>query len=342
MNLLVTGGMGFIGSNFIRYLYNKYPAYSIVNFDALTYAGNTENLVDIEESEAGMAKRYRFVRGDIADAVAIQRVIEDEQPNAIINFAAESHVDRSIVDASRFIHSNIFGVYVLLDVAKKHNIMLVHISTDEVYGDVPEGYSFEESPMRPSNPYAASKASSDLLVQAYMRTHNVPAIILRGSNNFGPYQYPEKLIPLAISNLSEGRKVPIHGSGLQVRAWLHVNDFCSAIDAALHRAAPGSVYNVAGHPDTNLTIVKTVSAYLNAPFEDALEHVPDRPGADMRYAPSARKIKNELGWRPKRRVAEALPDLVAWYRENSSWWKKVKEKRSFLDHYEKQRLGKYT
>lgn len=342
MKLLVTGGMGFIGSNFIRYVYNTYPTYTIINFDALTYAGNAENLGDIEGLETGNAQRYRFVQGDIADTDEARRVVENEQPDVIVNFAAESHVDRSIVDSSRFMRSNILGVHVLLELSKKHDITLVHISTDEVYGDVSQGFSSEESPMRPSSPYAASKASADLLVQAYSRTYKTRAIIMRGSNNFGPYQYPEKLIPLAITNISEGGKVPVHGSGLHVRAWLHVNDFCSAIDSALHQASPGAIYNVAGHADTNLNVIRTISEYLGVPLDDAIEHVPDRPGADMRYAPSARKIKSELGWRPKRRIAEALPDLVLWYRENSLWWRKVKEKHSFLDHYEKQRLGKYS
>lgn len=342
MKLLVTGGAGFIGSNFVRYLYNRYPAYSIVNLDALTYAGNRENLEDLEHSDTDGKRRYRFVHGDIADTKAVHNVVDDEHFDAIVNFAAESHVDRSIVDSEQFIRSNIFGVHTLLEAARRRSIKFVQISTDEIYGDVSDGRSSEENPMRPSNPYAASKAGADLLVQSYWRTHRTPVLILRGSNNFGPYQYPEKLIPLAITNLSEHKKIPLHGSGLQVRAWLHVDDYCSAIDIALHHARPGSIYNVAGHAHTNLDVMALIAGYFQVPLGEAVEHVPDRPGADMRYAPSARAIKSELGWRPKRRIAEALPDLVRWYRENARWWRKVKEKRSFLDHYEKQRSARYT
>lgn len=346
MTILVTGGAGFIGSNFIRYMYHKYPRYRIVNFDALTYAGNPDNLRDIEAEEAARTinsgmPRYRFVKGDITEEQAVRNVITEEEPDVIINFAAESHVDRSFYGPAAFIHSNVVGANIVLELAREFNISFIQISTDEIYGDVLEGYSSEESPIRPSNPYAASKAAADLLVQSYIRSHKVPAIIIRGSNNFGPYQYPEKLIPLAITNIFEEKKVPIHGTGEHVRTWVHVLDFVEGVDLILHQGKVGEVYNIAGHELANIELLRTIADEIGVKHHEVFEHVSDRPGADFRYAPHAGKIERELGWKPKRHIKESIPELVAWYRENEAWWKKIKEKAVFRDHYEKQRKAKY-
>lgn len=344
MKLLVTGGMGFMGSNLVRHVYNKYPSYRLLNFDMLTYAGNTDNLEDIELAESrkeDKERRYTFVQGDIADADAVYEAVRDFAPDVILNFAAESHVDRSLVNADTFVRSNVVGAHRLLDLSRKLGIRFIQISTDEVYGDVPEGYSNEESPLRPSNPYAASKAAADLLTQTYWKTYRAPVLVVRGSNNFGPYQYPEKLIPLAITNIFEKKKVPIHGSGSHVRTWLHVDDFVEGVDLILHKGEVGSVHNLAGHEDTNLNVLKKIAGFLGSSPEESFEFVNDRPGADMRYAPSAGKIKNELGWRPRRNIEEALPDLVSWYRTNEAWWRKVKQRSEFVEHYERQSRARY-
>lgn len=344
MKLLVTGGMGFMGSNFIRHICNTYPSYRIVNFDALTYAGNPDNLEDLEAAEFASPprqRRYAFVRGDIADREALAAAVERESPDAIVNFAAESHVDRSLVDAGAFMRSNVIGVYNLLELAKKYNIKFLQISTDEIYGDVPRGVSTEESPLVPTNPYAASKAAADLLVQSYWRTHKTPVLTVRGSNNFGPYQYPEKIIPLAITNMLEGGKVPVHGTVDHVRTWIHVTDFANGVDRVLHEAQPGSIYNIAGREQSKMSILRTIAGHFGLSDDRAFEYVPDRLGPDYRYAPHAGKIERELGWKPKRRLEEALPDLIEWYKTNVHWWRKLKEKSSFLEHYEKQRLARY-
>lgn len=343
MKLFITGGMGFIGSNFIRRMYERYPGYTIINFDALTYAGNEDNLADIEvlESKKGTSRRYHFVKGDITKPEELDAAILPHTPDAIINFAAESHVDRSFVAAAAFINTNVVGVHYLLELSRKKNTPFIQISTDEVYGDTPEGYSTEESPLRPSNPYAASKAAADLLVLSYIRSHNTPAKIIRGSNNFGPYQYPEKLIPLAITNILEGKKVPIHGNGTHVRTWLHTDDFADAIDLILHRAAQGSVYNVAGTEATNILLLRRVAEVLGKNYDDFFEHVGDRPGADFRYAPNADKLYQDFGWKPAHPIEKSFGELVAWYQNHEEWWHKIKEKREFLDHYEKQRHAKY-
>src|SRR3989338_6385839 len=335
MKILVTGGMGFIGSNFIRQMFFRHPSYSILNYDALTYAGNPDNLIDVEESDNG-AGRYSFFKGDIVDADTLEKTVQSFQPDVIVNFAAESHVDRSLADSAEFINSNIVGAHKLFEISRKHNIKLVHISTDEVYGDVPEGYSSEESPIRPSNPYAASKAAADLLAQTYIRSHNAPILIVRGSNNYGPYQYPEKLIPLAITNILEGNKIPIHGNGKHIRTWIHVDDFSRGIDAVLHEGAIGSIYNISGHEQSNLELLRKIATHLEVSHDDFFEHVGDRPGADVRYAPISNKITQDLGWKPAHHIDEQITELVAWYKDNSEWWKKVKERKEFTDHYEKQ------
>lgn len=344
-NVLICGGSGFIGSNFIRYFYNKYSDYRIFNLDLLTYAGNTENLSDIERLEArhdSSERRYQFVRGDICDGNLLADIFEKHKFDLVINFAAESHVDRSLVNAFDFVRTNIEGVRSLIEAARKHRTArFIQISTDEIYGSVTDGFSTEEAPLRPSNPYSASKAGADLLVQAYIKTHGVSAVIIRGSNNFGPYQYPEKLIPLAISNIIEGKKIPVHGSGLHVRSWLHVADFCSAIDLIAHKAADYSVYNVSGEQKTNLQILELLTPHFKGGIEHHKEHINDRPGADIRYAPDSNKLKNDLGWRPKHNLEDSMAKVVRWYADNQDWWQKIKSKKEFLDHYSKQSRAEY-
>lgn len=344
-NVLICGGSGFIGSNFVRYFYDKYPEYQIFNLDLLTYAGNIENLSDIERLEAkqdSSAKRFRFIRGDICDSNLLSDIFGKYKFDLVINFAAESHVDRSFVNAFDFVRTNIEGVRSLIEATRKYQTArFIQISTDEIYGSVTDGFSTEEAPLRPSNPYAASKAGADLLVQAYIRSHKVHAIIIRGSNNFGPYQYPEKLIPLAISNVIEGKKIPVHGSGLHIRSWLHVADFCSAIDLIAHRAADYSIYNVSGEQKTNLQILELLSPHFREGIEQNKEHINDRPGADIRYAPDSSKLKNDLGWQPKHDLEGSAAELVRWYADNQNWWRKIKSKKEFLDHYSKQSRAEY-
>lgn len=342
-NILVTGGAGFIGSNFIRYIYHKYPEYRIFNYDLLTYAGNLENLLDIKKLEKFRTKkRYFFIQGDICDEKKLDALFKKHKFDLVVNFAAESHVDRSIISSQNFIRVNVMGVHILIDLAKKyHTKRFVHISTDEIYGDVGYGDSHEESALKPSNPYAASKAAADFLVQSYMRTHRLPAIIMRGSNNFGFYQYPEKLIPLAITNLLANKSISIHGGGEHVRRWLHVEDFSSAIDLAMHKAPDFSIYNVAGNPKKNIEIIKKICQILGKDFKVYAQFVSDRPGADFRYAPAASKLEKDLGWKQKNNIDDALADIVQWYINNPAWWQKIKVKKEFLDHYRKQSLAKY-
>ncbi len=344
-NILVTGGCGFIGSNFIRYLYHKYPGYRIFNLDLLTYAGNQDNLLDIEHLECGLdssQKRYNFLYGNICDVRFLDIIFQRHNFDMVINFAAETHVDRSIVDMNDFINTNIGGVRCLTEAVRKYNVpRFVHISTDEIYGDVASGYSNEDSPLRPSNPYSSSKAAADLIVQSFIRTHRVPAIIVRGSNNYGPYQYPEKLIPLAISNLVEGKRIPIHGEGKHVRSWLHVEDFCGAIDTIAHKSPDHEIYNVSGEERTNVEILDNIAKKLGVRLEDYKEHVNDRPGADTRYAVDASKLVNTLGWVRSHILENDLGDVVDWYLKNQDWWRKIKMKREYLDHYERQSKAKW-
>lgn len=343
--ILISGGAGFIGSNFIHYLYNKYPNYTLLNLDSLTYAGNLDNVSDIEKTELSKnssKRQYTFIKGDICSPILVGRVFRDFKPDVVINFAAESHVDRSIVDSRYFFRTNVIGVHNLVDRVIEFRIpKFIQISTDEIYGEVLEGESDEMACFRPSNPYAASKASADLLVQSYIRTYKLPALIVRGSNNFGPYQYPEKLIPLAITNLLENKKIPVHGNGKQKRRWLHVNDFCEAIDIAMHRGKDFSIYNVAGIEMSNIDVVKKICKALKMDYNHAIDFIPDRPGRDMRYAPNAAKIEQELGWTLKTRVLENIPTLVKWYTDNMKWWKKIKSKKEFRIRYTKQRKSEY-
>jgi len=340
--ILVTGGAGFIGSNFIRYMYKKYPKYEFYNLDSLTYAGNLKNLADIEIIEKqNNKKRYFFIKEDICNAKGLEQIFKKYDFDVVVNFAAESHVDRSLVDSFAFIKTNVLGTHILLNLAHKFRIRFVHISTDEVYGDVPEGYSTEESPMRPSNPYAASKAGADHLVQSYMRSHKTKAVIVRGSNNFGPYQYPEKLIPLIITNLLEGYKIPVHGDGEQVRTWIHTEDFCEGIDMVLHKAPNFSIYNISGVEEKNIEIIQKICNILKKDFKNSCKYVKDRPGADIRYAPNSSKLIKELGWKPKFSIHNSLVDIVEWYIKNENWWKDIKRKKEFIEHYEKQKRAKY-
>ena len=344
-NILVTGGAGFIGSNFVRYIYNKYTAYKIFNLDLLTYAGNPDNLKDIVKRESVKSKkdrRYFFIKGDIGDEKLLDKLFSKHKFDLVVNFAAESHVDRSIASSQGFSRVNMLAVHILIDVAKKYKTpRFVQISTDEIYGDVGKGQSHELSSFRPSNPYAATKAAADFLVQSYIRTHKFPAIILRGSNNYGLFQYPEKLIPLTITNLLENRLVPLHGSGRHIRKWLHVLDFCSAIDLAMHQAKDFSVYNVAGEPRSNREIVERICKILGKDFKTHIRRVADRPGADLRYAPAASKIERQLKWKAKRNIDSALREIVRWYKFNFRWWKKIKKKKEFLSQYKKQSRGLY-
>jgi dTDP-glucose 4,6-dehydratase len=315
VRVLVTGGAGFIGSNFVRHLLLARRDVDIINFDSLTYAGNPESLADIADNP-----RYKFVRGDITDKKAVHAIFE-EHLDAVVNFAAETHVDRSIEDASPFLRTNILGVQCLLDAAKQFKLSkFVQISTDEVYGSAPAGGSFtEETILDPRSPYAASKASADHLVSAYANTYGLPAVVLRCTNNYGPYQFPEKLIPLIIANAREDKTLPIYGDGMQERDWLFVEDYCRAIAVALEKAAPGSIYNVsAGTPQPNLKIVRTILKHLGKP-ESLMQYVKDRPGHDRRYALDSSKLQRELGWSPIVPFEEGIRRTIDWYQSNTAW-----------------------
>mgnify|MGYP001613300428 CR=1 FL=1 len=331
-----------MGSNFIHYIYNKYPDYIIYNLDILTYAGNIDNLRLANLKDIEGSKRYFFIKGDICDPKLVSRLFKKHNFDVVVNFAAESHVDRSIFNDHHFFRTNLGGVHNLIALVRKYAIpRFIQISTDEIYGDVPRGVSTEFSPIRPSNPYAASKAAADVVVQSYMRTHRLPLLIGRGSNNFGPYQYPEKLIPLTITNLLEDKPIPIHGDGQQVRRWIHVEDFCRAVDLIMHKGKDLSIYNVAGVETSNLEIVKGVAKALNKNGKDFLYFINDRPGGDRRYAPDAAKIKKELGWDIKYPIQKHLVDVVSWYLNNEKWWRKVKNKKAYKTYYEKQLRSEY-
>lgn len=322
MKILVTGGCGFIGSNFIRHMLKKYPDYFIVNLDALTYAGNRENLKDIKES-----KKYTFVKGDIADIGLLDNLLSDKI-DWVVHFAAESHVDRSIMDAEPFLRTNVIGTYKLLEAARNARVKkVIHISTDEVYGALGEEGKFTEgSPLMPNSPYSASKASGDMLVRACNETFGFPAIIVRPSNNYGPYQFPEKLIPLMITNLFEGREIPVYGKGKNVRDWLFVEDNCRAIDVVLHKGKGGEIYNVGGDSEArNIEVVKKVLNILGKD-ESAITYVKDRPGHDYRYALDNSKIGRELGWRPSVDIDAGLEKTISWYRDNEWWWRPLKNR----------------
>lgn len=322
MKLLLTGGAGFIGSNLIHYLLRKHPDWYIVNLDKLTYAGNLENLKTVEDNP-----RYRFVRGDIADRELVDRLFKEEKFDAVANLAAESHVDRSILDPSPFIETNIKGTQVLLEAARQHGVRIfLQVSTDEVYGSLEPGDPpfTEDSPLKPNSPYSASKAAADLLCRAYFRTYGVPVVITRCSNNYGPYQFPEKFMPVCITNALEGKPIPIYGDGLNVRDWIHVEDHCRALDLVLQKGRPGEVYNIgADNEHTNLEIVKIILKLMGQP-ESLITFVQDRPGHDRRYAIDASKIRQELNWTPAREFISSLKELIHWYTTNTTWWERVK------------------
>jgi dTDP-glucose 4,6-dehydratase len=330
LRLLITGGAGFIGSNFIRYILQEHPDWEVVNLDKLTYAGNLENLKDVKNDS-----RYRFIHGDIADRELIDKLFS-QGFDVVVNFAAESHVDRSILDASPFIRTNVQGPQVLLEGARQHRVKLfVQVSTDEVYGSLGATGKFnEESPLHPSSPYSSSKAAADLLCQAYQRTYGLPVIISRCSNNYGPFQFPEKLIPLATTNALEGKPIPIYGDGLNVRDWIHVEDHCCALDMAIQRGKQGEIYNIgADNERTNLEMVRRLLDIVQKPHS-LITFVSDRPGHDRRYALDTTKIHQELGWEPRHSFEEGLKRTVEWYIENESWWRRIKSG-EYLEYYRK-------
>lgn len=337
MKVLVTGGAGFIGSNFMLYMIEKYPAYTFINVDALTYAGNLENLRSIEKHP-----NYRFVKADIADRQALEPLFT-EGLDAVINFAAESHVDRSILQPDIFVRTNVLGTQTLLDLAKQHNVgKFVQVSTDEVYGTLGEtGLFTEETPLQPNSPYSASKAGADMLVRAYHETFGLHVNITRCSNNYGPYQFPEKLIPLMIQNALQDKQLPVYGDGLNVRDWLYVEDHCSAIDLVLHQGRSGEVYNVGGRNErSNIQVVKTILQELGKP-ESLIAYVQDRLGHDRRYAIDADKIRSELGWQPKHDYESGIRETIRWYLANQAWMEQVVSGayQQYYDVQYKDRLG---
>lgn len=328
MNILVTGGAGFIGSNFIFYMLEKHPDYRIVCLDSLTYAGNLSTLAPVMDNP-----NFRFVKGDITDRETVYKLFEEEEAaghkfDVIVNFAAESHVDRSIEDPDVFLRTNYMGTAVMLDAARKYGVSRYHqVSTDEVYGDLPldrpDLFFTEETPIHTSSPYSASKAAADLLVRAYHRTYGLPVTISSCSNNYGPYQFPEKLIPLMIANVLAGKPLPVYGEGLNVRDWLYVEDHCKAIDLILQGGRVGETYNIGGHNEMkNIDIVKLILAELGG-SEDLITYVTDRKGHDMRYAIDPTKIHNELGWLPETMFAEGIKKTIKWYLDNKKWWEEI-------------------
>jgi dTDP-glucose 4,6-dehydratase len=320
MKLLVTGGAGFIGSNFIHYLIDKYPNYHILNYDKLTYAGNLENLASIQET-----KNYVFIKGDILNQELLEYVVNTYEVDLIVNFAAESHVDRSIRNSSEFVTTNILGTQTLLDVARNHSLRYIQISTDEVYGSLgPTGYFTEDTPLSPNSPYSASKASADFLVRSYHETFGLNTNITRCSNNYGPFQYPEKLIPLMIINSIKGKPLPVYGDGQNIRDWLHVKDHCSAIDLVIHKGKPGEVYNIGGNNEkTNIQIVELIVEILGV-SKELIKFVQDRLGHDYRYAIDLTKIQNELGWKPSYSFENGIKETISWYQSHQDWWEKLK------------------
>ncbi len=326
MRFLVTGGAGFIGSNFIRHVLRSHPDDHVVNLDKLTYAGNLANLADVADDA-----RYRFVQGDVCDGKLVREVAQGV--DAVVNFAAESHVDRSLVEPDAFLRTDVFGVFTLLEAVRELKIgRLLHISTDEVYGSVERGSSRETDPLRPSNPYSASKAGGDLLALAYWHTHRVPVVITRSSNNFGPYQYPEKVVPLFITNALEDRPLPLYGDGRNVRDWLYVLDNCQGIDLVLRKGSDGQVYNIGGgHEVENVVLTRQILRLTGKP-ETLIQPVKDRPGHDRRYSLDSTKLR-QLGWVPRHRFDAALAETVAWYREHEAWWRPIKSG-EFRKYYE--------
>ena len=323
MTIIVTGGAGFIGSNFIFHMLSAHPGWRIVCLDKLTYAGNLSTLAPVMDK-----LDFRFVRADICDRAAVDRLFAEEKPDIVVNFAAESHVDRSIEDPGIFLQTNILGTQVLMDACRKHGVKRFHqVSTDEVYGDLPldrpDLLFTEETPIHTSSPYSASKASADLLVMAYHRTYGLPVTVSRCSNNYGPYQFPEKLIPLMIANALNDKPLPVYGEGLNVRDWLYVEDHCRAIDLILQNGKTGEIYNIGGHNEVrNIDIVRLICKELGKP-ESLITHVTDRKGHDMRYAIDPTKIHTELGWLPETKFADGIVKTIHWYLTNRPWWEEI-------------------
>ncbi len=329
-NILITGGAGFIGSNFVRQLLAQHPTYTAIVYDKLTYAGRVENLLDVDDDP-----RYHFVHGDICDAAEVERAMRKYQIDAVVNFAAESHVDRSIINADAFVKTDVYGTYVLLEAAKTFKVERYHqVSTDEVYGDVPVGFSKESDPFAPNSPYSASKASAELLIRSYFVTYQLPVVITRGSNTFGLYQYPEKLLSLFITNAIDDQPLPVYGDGMQVRDWLHVSDHCKGIDLVLHRGTLGEAYNIGGENEQhNIDVIRMMLEILGKP-ESLVRRVVDRPGHDKRYALDTAKLR-ALGWAPRGDFESALRETVEWYLKNEWWWRKIKSG-EYLDYYKAQ------
>jgi len=331
MKLLITGGLGFIGSNFIRLILKKYPDYKVVNLDIQNYAGNPNNLKDVEDNP-----QYGFIKGDICDEKLVEDIFSTEKPDALVHFAAASHVDRSILGPQEFVRTNVLGTQVLLDAARHHKIgRFVHIGTDEEYGSIQQGSFRETDPLNPSSPYSSSKAAASLLALSYFNTFHLPVIVTRSSNNFGCNQYPEKVIPLFITNLIEGKKVPLYGDGFNVRDWLYVLDNCKAIDEVLHKGKEGEIYNVGGDNEfSNIELTKLLLKFLE---KDAsyIEYVKDRPGHDRRYSLDCSKIKEKLNWQPKFEFNYGIYLTADWYRKNEWWWKPLKSG-EYLEYYKKQ------
>jgi dTDP-glucose 4,6-dehydratase len=328
MKILVTGGAGFIGANFLYHILQAHPDWDVTNLDKVTYAGNLENLQGIEKEP-----RYHFVKGDIADREVVDSLL-GQKFDVVVNFAAESHVDRSILDAAPFIDTNIRGTQVLLEGARKHGVgKYLQVSTDEVYGSTEQGSFTERSPLDPSSPYSASKASADLLCLAYHKTHHTPVVITRCTNNYGPYQFPEKLIPLVITNALENKPIPVYGDGLNVRDWIYVLDHCRALDTVVQHGKVGEVYNVAGNSEkTNLELIKAILCQLKKP-ESLITFVADRPGHDRRYAIDSARIERELGWKPAASFSDALAATVDWHLKNEAWWRRIKSG-DYLKYYD--------
>ncbi|WP_346353515.1 dTDP-glucose 4,6-dehydratase [Azotosporobacter soli] len=333
--IMITGGAGFIGSNFVRHMIKRYPQYRIINFDLLTYAGNLENVADVAERE-----NYSFVHGDIADVVLVDNVMK-QGIDAVVNFAAESHVDRSIEDPGVFVRTNVLGTQVLLEAARKYKVKkYLQVSTDEVYGSLGTAGLFSETtPLAPNSPYSASKTGADLLVRAYHETYGMHVNITRCSNNYGPYHFPEKLIPLVITNALTNQEIPVYGDGLQVRDWLHVQDHCKAIELVLHNGIAGEVYNVGGNNErTNLEIVRTILKEVGK-SESLIRHVADRSGHDRRYAIDATKITEKLGWKPEYTFERGIKETIDWYVGNRTWWERIRSG-AYRDYYKKMYLNR--
>lgn len=319
--MLVTGGAGFIGSNYVRYVLNKYPEYHVTVLDALTYAGNLDNLADLS------GPRMEFIKGDIRNKEDVDGPVRDA--DLVVNFAAESFVDRSILEPDSFITTDVLGTHILLEAARKHGVeRFLHVSTDEVYGDVIEGSSPETDPIRPNSPYSASKAGGDILARSYFVTYGLPVVITRGSNTYGPYQHPEKLIPLFVTNAIDDKQLPVYGDGKQIRDWLHVMDHCLGIDTVLHQAPAGEAYNVGGGNErTNMEITRLILKYLDKP-DSLIKYVTDRPGHDRRYSIDTTKLRS-LGWKPQHPFEDGMKETVEWYRDNQTWWRKAKEQKEY-------------